>query len=190
VPVSPALGATSVTFDGVAAPLLYVSNNQINTVVPFGAKNTTHVCVTYLSNAPSCMDAELGVGAPGIFTIPSISPGPAYAAAVNQDGTINSQSNPAPRGSIISLFATGLGPLSSIPADGDTVPLPLLTPTLTVMAGGTQYLDIHATFPAWAAPSWVDQAPFEIAGLSQICSARSDLGEMTVPANIKNADKS
>src|SRR6185437_746413 len=128
------LGATSVTFDGVAAPLLYVSGTQINTVIPFTAKNyTTHVCVTWSSNPPSCMDAPLVFAAPALFTIPQVSQYLPYAAAVNQDGTINSQSNPAPRGSIISLFATGLGALSSMPADGETVSLPLLTQGLKVM---------------------------------------------------------
>ena len=33
----------------------------------------------------------------------------AFAAAVNQDGTLNSATNPAPPGSIVSIWATGLG---------------------------------------------------------------------------------
>ncbi len=42
--------------------------------------------------------------APALFTNSS-----GQAAANNQDGSINSQSNPAPRGSVISLYGTGLG---------------------------------------------------------------------------------
>ena len=35
--------------------------------------------------------------------------GTGQAAAINQDGSLNSESNPAPRGSIVSIYATGQG---------------------------------------------------------------------------------
>jgi uncharacterized protein (TIGR03437 family) len=44
--------------------------------------------------------------APGIFTV---SGGAGQAAANNQDGSLNSASNPAARGSVVSLYATGQG---------------------------------------------------------------------------------
>jgi len=44
--------------------------------------------------------------APGIFTV---SNGSGQAAAGNEDGTVNSVLNPAPRGSIVTLYATGEG---------------------------------------------------------------------------------
>ena len=43
---------------------------------------------------------------PGIFTIGN---GTGQAAAVNEDGTLNSEANPVARGSIVSLYATGQG---------------------------------------------------------------------------------
>ena len=52
--VSSSVGNTGVTFDGVAAPLLYASATQINTIVPFGvAGPTTKVQVMYQGNAVS-----------------------------------------------------------------------------------------------------------------------------------------
>jgi uncharacterized protein (TIGR03437 family) len=42
--------------------------------------------------------------APQVFRHPDGS-----AAAINQDGTVNSQSNPAKAGSFVSIWATGLG---------------------------------------------------------------------------------
>ena len=42
--------------------------------------------------------------------------------ASNQDGTMNSTSNPAQRGTVISLFGTGQGYVDSAPADGDLTP--------------------------------------------------------------------
>jgi uncharacterized protein (TIGR03437 family) len=41
--------------------------------------------------------------APGLFTNGT------FAAAVNQDGTLHSESNPAVRGTVLTLYATGLG---------------------------------------------------------------------------------
>ncbi len=46
----------------------------------------------------------MSAAAPGIFTN-----GSGQAAASNQDGSLNSASNPATRGSIITLYATGQG---------------------------------------------------------------------------------
>jgi uncharacterized protein (TIGR03437 family) len=44
---------------------------------------------------------------PGIFT--KTQTGTGQAAALNQDGSPNSEANPAARGSTVSLFATGEG---------------------------------------------------------------------------------
>jgi uncharacterized protein (TIGR03437 family) len=44
------------------------------------------------------------IAAPGVFLNPDGS-----AAAINQDGTVNSEANPAPVGSYVSIWATGTG---------------------------------------------------------------------------------
>jgi len=49
---------------------------------------------------------ELAAVSPGIFTL-----GGNRGAIVNQNGTINGSSNPARRGEVISVYATGLGAL-------------------------------------------------------------------------------
>jgi len=43
-------------------------------------------------------------------------------AALNQDGTVNSKNNPAANGSIISLFGSGVGPLSPQLTTGELNP--------------------------------------------------------------------
>ncbi len=51
------LGATQVTFDGVAVPLLYVSSTQINAVTPLALTSaTTHVCVVVNAATTNCME--------------------------------------------------------------------------------------------------------------------------------------
>jgi uncharacterized protein (TIGR03437 family) len=44
------------------------------------------------------------IAAPGVFLFPD-----GEAAALNQDGTVNSQANPAAAGSYVSVWATGTG---------------------------------------------------------------------------------
>ena len=99
------------TFDGIPAPLIYVQSNQVNAVVPWelGGSGVTQMCETWQTT--SCTTVALGAAAPGLF---AVSPWPTgygaipMAAAVNQDGTINSPQNPAHVGSALALFLTGL----------------------------------------------------------------------------------
>ncbi|MDQ6664450.1 MAG: hypothetical protein M3Z23_08655 [Acidobacteriota bacterium] len=96
------LGGLRVLFGSKAAPLFYAGPNQINVQVPFdfGYPLTVEV-LTPVSIAAM----QIGrVSSLGIFhQANSI-----FAAALNQDGSVNSASNPAAPGSVISLFATGL----------------------------------------------------------------------------------
>jgi uncharacterized protein (TIGR03437 family) len=48
-----------------------------------------------------------------------------YAAALNQDGTVNSASNAALAGTIVSVFATGLGLTNPVETDGAIVAPPI-----------------------------------------------------------------
>jgi uncharacterized protein (TIGR03437 family) len=158
------LGATQVTFDGVAAPLLYVSSTQINAVTPVALTSaTTHVCVVVNAVATNCMDVPVVAAEPGIFMSGN------HAAALNQDGTINSETNPAAQGSIVSIFATGLGAMTPPPPDGSLVGLPLPAPVLQIQASYPVvevFLNDVVFYPLpvyYAGP-----APYEVEGLTQI----------------------
>ncbi len=160
------LGGVGVTFDGVAAPLLYVSAGQINAVTPLEltGKTTTHICATVNGVPTNCMDAPVQPAAPGVF----LSGG--YAAALNQDGTINSQSSPAPAGSIVSIFATGLGLITPAPPDGSVIGFPLPSQALQVYAENV--LGISQTTNSYVFGAvevlYAGPAPDEVEGLSQI----------------------
>jgi hypothetical protein len=103
------VAGTQVTFDGVAAPLLYVSAGQINAVVPYALNNktTTNVQVSVNGIASSIRAFQVAPSAPGIFTVDASGSG--QAAVINQDGTVNGPLNPAAPGSIIAIYATGEG---------------------------------------------------------------------------------
>ena len=162
------LADVSVTFDGTPAPLLYVQDGQINTVVPWrlAAGATTNICVSYAGVPTNCVIQNVSTAAPGVFTSDGV-----YAAAVNQDGTINSAANPAAQASIVSNFATGLGQVSPMPTDGAITIPPLganVLPTeVGLFAGGI------VPFIVPIQPQFAGPAPFELAGVSQINVAAS-----------------
>src|SRR5262249_30216743 len=76
------LAGTTVTFDGVAAPLFYVSNNQVNLQVPFevAGKASARMAVKVEGLDVVEINVLLGETAPGIFTTDGT-----RAAALNQD---------------------------------------------------------------------------------------------------------
>ena len=92
-----------------------------------------------------------------------------YAAAVNQDGTLNSLAHPAPTGSIVSLYMTGLGALSPAPADGSIAQLPL--PVLTSQVQIAFQTGMSAGLILIMAPGEIlysGPAPLEVGGLYQV----------------------
>ena len=98
------LGGVEVSIGGLAAPLLYVSATQINAVVPYGLSGeSAAVEVSFNGSTTPPFPVALVAAAPQIFRNAD-----GTAAAINQDGTPNSASHPAPAGSIVSLWVTGI----------------------------------------------------------------------------------
>jgi trimeric autotransporter adhesin len=98
---------TQVLFNGQAATLFYTSATQINALAPASLASGSTATVNVVVGATPVGGSSVSIAAasPGIFTADATG----QAAAVNQDGSLNSASNPAPRGSVISIYATGQG---------------------------------------------------------------------------------
>jgi uncharacterized protein (TIGR03437 family) len=100
------LGGVQVLVNGTAIPLLYVSASQINAEIPAplnGVENDGAV-IQVTNGSAKLPDFRVQVDQTifGVFQ----SAGGAIAA-INQDGTLNSASNPAKAGTIVSIWATG-----------------------------------------------------------------------------------
>jgi uncharacterized protein (TIGR03437 family) len=127
--VSTAVAGVRILFDGVPAPLVYVSATQCSAVVPyFGAVNpTTHVQVEYQGVRSDPLQVALSATAPGLFT--GDASGAGQGSILNQDNSVNSAANPASRGSIVTLWGTGEGLTDPPGVDGrpavDVLPKPL-----------------------------------------------------------------
>ena len=115
------LAATKVWFDNIAAPLIYAYPNQIAAVVPFEVHGKTSVRVQVENLVARTPPVILPVqeAVPAIFTADASGVGP--AAASNEDGSPNQTSNPAVKGSIVVLYATGVGLMTPEVATGTLV---------------------------------------------------------------------
>ena len=161
--VSTNIGGVQVLIGGFAAPLIFVSANQINAVVPYETANLLNpsVLVLYLGQSSNGFPLNRTVSSPGIFTANASGSGP--AALLNGDNSFNSSSNPAARGSIVQVFLTGegatspagvTGSVTTVRPDG-TTPQPVLPVAVTV-----------GTLPATT--TFVGEAPGLLAGVLQV----------------------
>jgi uncharacterized protein (TIGR03437 family) len=156
-----------VTFDGTPAPLLWVQDAQINLVAPWSLTpgRKTQVCVSYNNVNTNCLSLPVVQATPAVFMVDG-----RYAAALNQDGTFNSAANPAAPGSIVTIFATGLGPISPSQPDGSPIglPPPVNTFTFGVEASYSIGFMVQTEFDVPFEVLYAGPAPTLVAGVSQI----------------------
>ncbi|MSV28382.1 MAG: hypothetical protein EXQ52_06505 [Bryobacterales bacterium] len=130
------LASTQVLFGATAAPLIYTQARQVAAIVPYSvAGTTTAVTVVFNGTASNAVTMNVAASVPALFTLNGAGTG--AVAALNSDGTINGDSNPANRGSIVTLFGTGEGPTIPAGVDGQinagpTFPLPVLPVAVTI----------------------------------------------------------
>ncbi len=156
--IDSSLAGVSVTIGNLPAVVLAASSNQVNVVTPFEIVGNTSVPVQLTHNGMISNTVTVSVAATnaGIFTT-NFGSGP--AAALNQDGSINSDGNPAHAGSIVSLYWTGGGATNPPSADGllSVTPYPLLPTAPSVTIGGVP-----------AAVSYAGAAPGLVSGVLQL----------------------
>jgi endo-1,4-beta-xylanase len=124
------LAETRVLFDGVAAPLLYARAGQVSAVVPFAvaSKTTTQVQYEYQGVRSNAAAVDVRPTAPGLFNV-----------VLDLSGHLISKDNPAHRGDVLILYATGGGAMTPPATDGQialTAPFPQVAAKVSVSIGG------------------------------------------------------
>jgi uncharacterized protein (TIGR03437 family) len=127
IPLSTTLGGVTVKFvnggTSVEAPLLYLQSNQINAVVPWNLVAGDATVVVTNGTVPSApASVKIGDFSPAVFAIGTM------AAVQNVDGSLaqpagsipGRTTHPAAIGDVVIIYATGLGPVVTTPAEGDT----------------------------------------------------------------------
>ncbi len=158
--VSTTLGGTQVLFDGIQAPLIYVRADQVSAIAPYAigdGRATTHVIVQYNGQVSAVFTVPIVGSAPALFTADASGRG--QGAILNEDGSVNSLSNPAAKGSVVVLYGTGEGATDPPGVDGklavDVLPKPTLPVTVSVDGKDAQVL-------------YAGAAPTEVAGVIQV----------------------
>jgi uncharacterized protein (TIGR03118 family) len=135
--VGQTLATTSVTFNNLPAPVIYTSGSQTAVIVPYGVAGsaTASVVLKTGSQTTAAFSAPVAATVPGVFT--SSDSGSGQAVAFNQDGTVNSATNPAAKGTVVVLFATGEGVTNPPGQDGlisstDILREPVMPVTLSI----------------------------------------------------------
>jgi uncharacterized protein (TIGR03437 family) len=157
IPLRNELADIQVLVNEVPSALYAVTPEQINFVVPFSAPSsgTADVQVVRKSTGQILGSGllQMNAASPALLTVNASGSGQVYV--LNQDGTQNSPSNPAPRGSTIALFGTGQGAVPGAPADGQPPQGLVTTPEMPRVIIGTNFVpDENVTFSGLA-PNWV-----------------------------------
>lgn len=136
LPLPNQLGGVQVFINGYNAPLVYVSPTQINAVVPYEVSNVASIHVLSNGQSSNTVTELMNATSAGVFTY-SPADGTGFAAALHQDYTVVSPSNPAQPGETIQVYVTGLGAVTPSPssdgAPGSSIS-PYNTTTNTIMA--------------------------------------------------------
>jgi uncharacterized protein (TIGR03437 family) len=170
--LSTTLAGTMVLFGTVGAPLNYTSAGQVSAIVPYGVAGQDSVTAQVVFNGVSSNPVSLQVtdSSPALFTVNQ--QGTGQAVALNEDGSPNSDDNPATIGSVIQLSGTGEGLIDPPIADGTLA---------TADAPSTPVLNVSATIDGQ--PAVVQSAgttPGSAAGFLQL--------RIVVPDGVSSGD--
>jgi len=188
LPLPTDLGGVTVTVDGVAAPLNYVSDTQINFLIPLEV--TPGLRGVAVTTAQGTLNGEVRVinAAPGLFQQDTAEP--PRGAIQNQDFSENHSTRPAIRGQAIILYATGPGAFNQQIAIGSAAPAeePLVRTQSTpqVFIGGVeaevQFSGLAPNFAGlWQINAIVPDLPFLFGRLPVVVFMNGvDSNEVTV----------
>lgn len=150
------LAGTTVTFDGVAAPIYYVSDQVVAVQAPTSLTTgaLTQIQVANSSGSSLAVPQFASTTNPGVFTYEA--GGSGQAKVINQDGspngdgTILGTDKPASAGSVISIYATGLGAVTPAVSAGTPAPASPLSPTVSTVTANIAGRDATVTFAGLA----------------------------------------
>jgi uncharacterized protein (TIGR03437 family) len=120
-PLPTVLADTSVTFNGIAAPLFFVSSSQINAQAPFDLQAGSASIQVKRGSVPSVVrTVSVATVSPGIFILDQASG--AGAVLHSSDFSLVGSDSPARPGEYLAIYCTGLGPVKIPVKSGDISP--------------------------------------------------------------------
>jgi uncharacterized protein (TIGR03437 family) len=154
-----------VLFDGVPGPILYLDRHLLRTVAPFALSDREDVRITLRTpRGEATIRTAVVPVQPYVFRWKD-----GTVFALNEDGTVHSQDNPAAAGSKITLFGSGFGLLDPLPEDGSVVLDGTPRTVLTVVRR-------EDNKPLEAFPAEATAAPGQVAGMVRIVTTVPSAG--------------
>ncbi len=169
------LAGTSVTFNGIAAPIIYTSSGLVSVVAPYGISGSPNAAIA-LTYQGKTFTATMPVTAitPTVFT--ANASGTGAAAALNQNGSLNTISTPAKAGGFITLYATGAG-YTTTATDGKVAPT-----NCGIACLGTPQQQVAVKIGNQCViPTYAGDAPALIAGVMQV---NAQIPATTLPGSV------
>ena len=176
VPLATTLGGVQVLVNNKPAALLYASPTQINGQIPPGTTIGLGGIVVrngFGDSAPLSM--RIDPAAPELFLV-----GNGDALILNQNGTVNSASNPAPAGTTVSIFLTGQGAVAPPVGAGRPAAVNPLSQVIAISTAEIDGQDANLPFLGLA-PGYVGLAQGNVevpAGVTGRVSIRIRIGEI------------
>lgn len=139
-PLSTSLAGVQVSFDSRAASIISVSPGRIVCIAPaeIAGESFTQIQVSANGASSNVLNADVAATALGLLSLDGSGTG--LANARNADGSLNSSTNPAAAGSLVTVYLTGAGltqpsgsPVASISSpfgSAPALPLPGFVPGL------------------------------------------------------------
>jgi uncharacterized protein (TIGR03437 family) len=129
------MAGAQVAVNGIPAPIFYAAPGQLGIQIPFEVAGTSATVVASVAGQASTTPATIAVApvSPGIFT--ATADGKGAGAITHVNGSAVTTQNPAQRGELVILYATGLGqvapaiPTGALPAGVSNTVSPV---TLTI----------------------------------------------------------
>jgi uncharacterized protein (TIGR03437 family) len=115
--------------DTLPAPIAFASVNLVVAVLPYTAGGsgaviggTVKLNIIYNGITSNSVTTGLALASPGLFSVSRTDSNKTQVKAVNPDGTSNAPDNPVAAGSVVTIYAAGLGPVTPTFTAGQMAP--------------------------------------------------------------------
>jgi uncharacterized protein (TIGR03437 family) len=147
LPLPTSSNGTSVTINGFPCPLVYVSPSQINLQAPMELQPGTAPVVVNNNGQAFSTTVQVLAAAPGIFTTDYYANGGVGILQDSATGTVLNANNPAAPSQNVTMYFTGVGPVTNSPGTGMAAPgSPSLSQSASTVSVSVNGISVQPSF--------------------------------------------